>query len=110
MCVLFIGVLGNVLRGYRTYDDPMYYEYYSLTVRVLKIYRDEGSPQIKRRSNVKILVSDLPDSMLRANGKPRKGRIMVMGYHDSDSNLIVRENGYLEAYEGEITDRKGRAC
>jgi len=103
-------LLVKVLRGYRTYDDPAYYEYYSLTVRVVKRYRDEGSPQIKRRSNINILVSDLPDSLLRANGKPRKERILFMGYRDSDSNFVVRENGYLEAYQGEITDRKGRAC
>jgi len=33
-----------------------------------------------------------------------------MGYRDSDSNLVVRENGYLEAYQGRISERKGSTC
>ena len=107
---IVIGVLAKVMRGYRTYDDPMYNDYYSLTVKVLKKYRDSGTPPIQRHTAMTILVSDLPDSMVRSNGKPRKRRVLFMGHRDSGSNLVVRENGYLEAYQGIMTDRKGHAC
>ena len=33
-----------------------------------------------------------------------------MRHRDSDSNVVVRENSYLEAYQGKMTNRKGRAC
>ena len=59
---------------------------------------------------VNFFACDLPDTILKRNGRPRRNTILlIMGNVKDDYGLVVDDNGYLEI-QGRDSKRKGRAC
>ena len=101
------GMLVKIIGGDRL-SSPSLDEYFNVTATVQKVYRRRG---IKRFNGfVNFFACDLPDTILKENGRPRRNtKLLIMGYVKDGYGMMVDDNGYLEI-QGRNSKRKGRAC
>ena len=100
-------MLVKIIGGDRI-SSPNLDEYFNVTATVQKVYKRRG---IERFDGfVNFFACDLPDTILKRNGRPRRNtKLLIMGNVKDDYGLVVDDNGYLEI-QGRDSKRKGRAC
>jgi len=84
-------------------DHPIYSDHYNFTATRGRTYKDRGPRPLKYWLNV--ILPDYPRQLISRKNTLRNIAVLIMGYYDHESNLVVSGNGYLE-----LNRRKHRAA